>query len=78
MFEVQEEREEPPPNGAFTKVRSPVANTFSTLSNLKSTLNRSGRNPFFILDLKKAKSAGGRRPGRGSASSLFSSQALYP
>lgn len=75
MFEVQEEREEPPPNGAFTKVRSPA---FSTLSNLKSTLNRSGRNPFFILDFKKAKSAGGRRPGRGSASSLFSSQALYP
>lgn len=38
LFEVQEEGEEPPPYG---KVRSPVANTFSTLSNLKSTLNRS-------------------------------------
>lgn len=41
LFEVPEKREEAPPNGAFTKVRSPVANTFSTLSNLKSTLNRS-------------------------------------
>lgn len=58
MFEVQEKREEPPPNGAFTKVWSPVANTFSTLSNLKSTLNRSflvGKKGFRILDLRKEK-----------------------
>ena len=74
MFGVQEKREEPPPNGAFTKARSPVA--LHLLDTIEPEIHSQSfwRNFLRILDLraKSALSAG------GSASCLFSSQAPYP
>lgn len=66
-------REEPPPNGAFMRARSPA---FSTLSNLKSTLNRSGGLfEYPVLKLSGAKSA---LSAWAVPVVCFSSQAPYP